>query len=222
VKINCNIAVSAALFSLVLASGASASTVFSESLETPFPTGQYSVAGGQQEASEFTLSANTQITSATFYGALYGGGSFPSIYKIQLFSSVNNKPFAEVYSANSPGAAVSSGVTDNHGANVFAITSSFTPFTALAGIPYFFSASDVAGSSYNFLVASSGTGVGVQTQGGVAGYYALPHGEAFSLAANAAVVAGIPEPSSWALMLVGFGGLGAVLRRRRVRVALTA
>ena len=27
--------------------------------------------------------------------------------------------------------------------------------------------------------------------------------------------AGVPEPAAWALMVVGFGGLGAVLRRRR-------
>jgi len=26
---------------------------------------------------------------------------------------------------------------------------------------------------------------------------------------------GVPEPSSWALMLLGFGSLGVVLRRRR-------
>lgn len=36
------------------------------------------------------------------------------------------------------------------------------------------------------------------------------------------VQGGVPEPSSWALMLLGFGGLGAVLRRRRGQVALTA
>ncbi|HEX3366617.1 PEPxxWA-CTERM sorting domain-containing protein [Phenylobacterium sp.] len=30
---------------------------------------------------------------------------------------------------------------------------------------------------------------------------------------------GVPEPTSWALMLIGFGGLGAVLRRRRAAVA---
>ena len=32
---------------------------------------------------------------------------------------------------------------------------------------------------------------------------------------------GVPEPASWAMMLMGFGGLGAVLRRRRP-VALAA
>ena len=31
---------------------------------------------------------------------------------------------------------------------------------------------------------------------------------------------GVPEPASWALMLLGFGGLGAVLRRQRARVAM--
>ena len=30
-----------------------------------------------------------------------------------------------------------------------------------------------------------------------------------------AVVAGVPEPASWAMMTLGFGGMGAVLRRRR-------
>ncbi len=33
---------------------------------------------------------------------------------------------------------------------------------------------------------------------------------------------GVPEPASWALMLMGFGGLGAVLRRRRAPMAITA
>jgi hypothetical protein len=32
----------------------------------------------------------------------------------------------------------------------------------------------------------------------------------------------VPEPAAWALMLVGFGGLGAVLRRRRSIAALPA
>jgi len=31
------------------------------------------------------------------------------------------------------------------------------------------------------------------------------------------VAGGVPEPAAWAMMLVGFGGLGAVLRRRRAQ-----
>ena len=31
-------------------------------------------------------------------------------------------------------------------------------------------------------------------------------------------LASVPEPASWALMLVGFGGLGAVMRRRRLAI----
>jgi hypothetical protein len=31
---------------------------------------------------------------------------------------------------------------------------------------------------------------------------------------------GVPEPAAWAMMLVGFGGLGALLRRRRSALAL--
>jgi hypothetical protein len=33
---------------------------------------------------------------------------------------------------------------------------------------------------------------------------------------------GVPEPASWALMLVGFGGLGAMMRRRRTMSAVAA
>lgn len=32
--------------------------------------------------------------------------------------------------------------------------------------------------------------------------------------------AAVPEPAAWALMLLGFGGLGAVLRQRRVQLRL--
>ena len=32
---------------------------------------------------------------------------------------------------------------------------------------------------------------------------------------GALTAVGVPEPASWTLMIVGFGGMGAILRRRR-------
>jgi len=37
--------------------------------------------------------------------------------------------------------------------------------------------------------------------------------------AGALMVAAVPEPASWALMIAGFGGLGAATRSNRKRVA---
>jgi hypothetical protein len=36
------------------------------------------------------------------------------------------------------------------------------------------------------------------------------------------VVGGVPEPETWAMMLIGFGGLGSVLRSRRTQISLAA
>ena len=51
----------------------------------------------------------------------------------------------------------------------------------------------------------------------VTGTVGLTTGSGFDY--RAAAHEGVPEPVGWALMLVGFGGLGAMLRRRRAAVA---
>jgi hypothetical protein len=60
-------------------------------------------------------------------------------------------------------------------------------------------------------------------QNDTADIYGLRFGGAYILAAGSAsgdVVGGVPEPATWAMMLIGFGSLGAVLRRRRQGLAL--
>ena len=52
--------------------------------------------------------------------------------------------------------------------------------------------------------------------------YQLTLADSTSVILTGAVLSPIPEPATWAMMLVGFGGLGAVLRRRRGQAALTA
>ena len=36
------------------------------------------------------------------------------------------------------------------------------------------------------------------------------------------VAGGVPEPAAWTMMVAGFGGLGALIRRRRRAIALAA
>ena len=46
-------------------------------------------------------------------------------------------------------------------------------------------------------------------------FYALENGETYTFGAA------VPEPSTWALMLLGFGGLGLATRARRRAIAAT-
>ena len=55
----------------------------------------------------------------------------------------------------------------------------------------------------------------------IAGYNPLSGALVNTGRVGATIQAGIPEPASWALMILGFGGVGAVLRSRR-RPALAA
>ena len=67
----------------------------------------------------------------------------------------------------------------------------------------------------------------------VANYYSSPYSpntnangtfglNTIAYAINGAPVGGVPEPATWGLMIAGFGGVGAVLRRRRPSVIATA
>jgi hypothetical protein len=55
------------------------------------------------------------------------------------------------------------------------------------------------------------------TSGGLFSY-----GGNVSFAKTVAVTTGVPEPAGWALMIVGFGGMGAALRSRRRTQAAVA
>jgi fibro-slime domain-containing protein len=52
-------------------------------------------------------------------------------------------------------------------------------------------------------------------------FYADRHTVAAALDFSESITA-VPEPASWAMMLVGFGGLGATMRMRRKQTAVTA
>jgi choice-of-anchor C domain-containing protein len=66
--------------------------------------------------------------------------------------------------------------------------------------------------SYRFTASSNSTTLS----------FASATNTAYGPALDNVSVAGVPEPASWALMILGFGGLGATLRRQRRVTALAA
>ncbi len=65
------------------------------------------------------------------------------------------------------------------------------------------------------------TGDAIPTSGGIL-QFQLTVGDSpvtFSSQVYPDRTGGVPEPASWALMLTGFGGMGALLRRRRAHLA---
>ncbi len=72
-------------------------------------------------------------------------------------------------------------------------------------------------ASFNFIAGSSSQtlsflAIGTGTQG------APP----FALLDGVTVTQGVPEPATWAMMMVGFGALGVMLRRRRRELTVAA
>ena len=64
----------------------------------------------------------------------------------------------------------------------------------------------VAGGEQELIL--TGSGGAAATYGGTANF--------------SPIVMGVPEPASWALMIIGFGSAGALLRKRRSLFAATA
>ncbi len=79
------------------------------------------------------------------------------------------------------------------------------------------------GTSYHFAAGADGTLYGlVNDRSDAYGDNGVGTGFTVTVTADAvgAVGAAVPEPASWALMILGFGGAGASLRRGRGRAAL--
>jgi hypothetical protein len=73
----------------------------------------------------------------------------------------------------------------------------------------------VDASGLGFTTAGNSVNFSVQSSNGMYRVTQTPFATAFVQASSSAVQPAVPEPSTWAMMLFGFGALGFAMRRRR-------
>lgn len=64
------------------------------------------------------------------------------------------------------------------------------------------------------------SGYPIQSPLAAASAYVRDNAEGSTFINYAFLASGVPEPASWAMLLIGFGGIGVVMRRRRASTAL--
>jgi hypothetical protein len=155
-------------------------------------------AGGQTDT-PFSLNFNATdvLTTLTF-----AGYQVPSIERATHIGVFLNNAGANLLGSTwtftpAPSGSLASQTSDGTGVNQL----NFGGVTAGSYDSFAQQFATTAGSSYtvNFLFSNPG------------GVSSAPSG----LRVSTSGIAGIPEPATWGMMLLGFGGLGAILRLRR-------
>jgi len=174
------------------------------------------------QAEDFSLGADATITGATVsLASSFGFGSFDGAVEYWIFADSEGSPAGALANGTTTGTLTPGGPVccDFTGAT---LAFDFNDgFQALAGEQYWFGFH--LGSDYNrHEIYWNSTGCelclavnnGHESFGGTQDNW-LSNGQehAFTLTSN------VPEPASWALMILGFGGVGAMVRSRRRVIA---
>jgi len=183
---------------------------------------------GFQAYDDFSLTADANVTGATWRGFIQGpdsnGPVDPAIQDWTISFSADNSgaPGSVLYSHTFAAADVSTTFlgdsTFNGTVHVYEFHVDLPGgFAATAGTTYWFSPFATQEHFYPFF---SWSPAAAQT-GGTTYQIFRPNGDTFVRPGDRAfsLQAGVPEPATWAVMLVGLGGAGAMLRRRRALLA---
>lgn len=169
------------------------------------------VAGGLSNHGEFTLAAPATITGIEIYGFIIAPGAF----RFSIASDGGNEPGASLFSQS---AALGAGTEGWHGVSGLSV--------ALGAGTYWlgFGADGSSGLAYHYGNAPNPLGNESRFSPGTppSGRYVDIDPANFAWRVTGAAVAPVPEPATWALMIVGFAGLGASLRARRRPAAIAA
>ena len=218
-------------FLLAAADAAVAGTVYSQPGTTACDpscwTSHYGAGSGFRAYDNFTLGTAATVTSVTWQGIYIPTPAQPTApgpdtttWTIGFFADNSDFPGASLLSVSLPAASVtttfvSAGFFGSQPVNLYSFTATLpSTFAAAAGTEYWFSPLSQAPSFNPFFSWSPSTAVydGLTAQTDTSGNsYLRSDDRAFSLDA----ASGTPEPAAWALMVGGFGLVGAAARRRR-------
>jgi hypothetical protein len=173
--------------------------------------------GGPHDPFVFNLNGNYSVAVQDTTGQTFFNGGYTNP------GSFNETPFGNF--TNKIGCCVAPG-NEKNGAKYQSPPPLVYTVTNLSGISFAGAgyATDAngkvttLGTGAHFLSNSGGWWFGADLVDKNGNTFNVAAKDAFGPCAGAACVRtpGVPEPTTWALMILGFGGAGAMLRRRRV------
>lgn len=173
------------------------------------------------QAEDFTLSSNTTLTGAGVYLAGFGGiGAWDGSFQYYLFSASGGTPGTILQQGSVSITPSDSGTAWCCGGNAQLFSFNFaSAFAATGGTTYFLGIHAGAPGNFNrdeiywVSTAYNATAAGVESSGGTFDNWS-GNGTEHAFYLNA-----VPEPASWAMMITGFGLVGAAMRRRTTLLA---
>lgn len=223
-------AVAASALALCLTSApAQAGIIFNNG--APFTDGGGDEMTLHNEAEDFSFATATTVGGAGVYVGSFAGdlSNWDGAFQYAIYGDAGGHPAGAALTSGSVAPTTSETNVEwfNGGTgNAFLFQFDFnTPFAAAANTTYWLGVHaaadyDSRDDLYFATTYSNGTvGYGqLENQGD---WHVTGHDHAFYLTDGAQVVSGgVPEPASWALMILGFGLAGSTLRGRRVVAAL--
>jgi hypothetical protein len=159
---------------------------------------------------DFKLGSSAKITSVDFTGEYFNPSQPGDITKftLNIFADNAGQPGGLVYTT-SVGANAGETFLGDYGGNPTFTYSMATSFNAVAGHQYWVSVVPDLGFPPQWGWASGTGGDGQAYQDFFGSRGQIANDLAFTLHGNA-----VPEPGTWALMILGFGMAGVALRRR--------
>lgn len=206
----------ATVSALAMAGAASAATLYSQPYDGTgvLTASQNDTTGGNGAFAttydNFTIAATSSVTGLTFTGGYFNGAQAAiSKFTVKFYADTANAPGATLATTSIAGNGGESGCV----ANVCNYSVALNSFAATGGTKYWMSIVPDIGFPPQWGWASGTGGDKVAFQDFLGTRSRLVQDQAFTLTGTAAP--GVPEPASWATMLLGMGIVGRALRQRR-------